>query len=264
MVQSMKLWTLCLLLSTMCVSCQQQKTEPANYTQASSVSKNTGEPTDSLAYYVPTTIRKDTQVVQLDIDQMSLEQFSTGLYYAKEPILYNYYLGHDIYRFSLLRDFKMPIYVILHKDGGKVWLTVTALDRSPNMAPPPQKFVGDWKTGRWVQVTHDEFGDTIVKNARGTYTRRANIAYTTTIQLTEQDWTEFEKLLQEADYWNMTPFDSEDHLDSERWLIEAHLKNKYWFVHLYSPKGGFYNAGNFLLEKSGIKNQPIFSAKKAK
>jgi len=263
MVPSMKLWIVGMFCCTMCVSCQQQtKNEPGNYTQNPTISSTSGESKDSLAYYFPTTIRKDTQTVKLDIDPHSLDLFSYGLYYAKEPILYNYYLGHDIYRFSLLRSFYAPIYFILHKDGDKVWLTTKALDRSPNLTLPPKKFVGDWKTGDWVQEMKDEYGDTIIKNAKGSYSRRANVSYNKTIQLTQQEWTEFEKLLTASDFWNMEPFDTEDHMDSERWLIEAHTKNKYWFVHLFGPKGGFQIAGNYLIQKSGITNEPIYTQKK--
>lgn len=261
MITTLKIWIVCALCSTMCVSCQQQKAEPSNYVQDPTISSSSGIPTDSLAYFVPTSIRKDTQTVILDIDAASLDQFSTGLYYAKEPILYNYYLGHDIYRFSLLRGFKTPFYFILHKDGDKVWLTTIGLDRRPNLSAPANKFVGDWKSGGWVLDLHDEFGDTIIKNAKGTYTRRANVSYNKTIPLTSKDWDEFEALLKECNYWNMIPFDTEDHLSNERRLIEAHLKNKYWFVHMYSPEGVFKNAGDFLIQKSGVADDPVFKKK---
>ncbi|MBK9247633.1 MAG: hypothetical protein IPM69_05855 [Ignavibacteria bacterium] len=262
MVNIIKLWILSILSTLICVSCQPQKSEPSNYAQESAISSTTGVPTDSLAFYLPTQIRKDTQLVKLEIDQSSLEQFSMGLYYSKEPILYNYYLGHDIYRFSFLRGFKAPIYFILHKDGDNITLTTKALDRRPNLGPPSQKFVGDWKTGSWVSVLNDEFGDTIVKNARGSYTRKAYITYNKTIELTQKDWDDFEALLKECNYWNMTPFDTEEQLGNDRWLMEAHLKNKYWFVHMYSPMGAFKNAGDFLIRKSGITSEPMYTQEK--
>ena len=257
----MKIILLCILCAALLSCGQQQKAEPSNYTQDSTISDISGKPKDSLASYIPTTIRKDTQIVKLDIDKMSLDLFSIGLYYSKEPILYNYYLGHDIYRFSLFRGRQAPIYFILHKDGDKVWLTTKGLDRSPNLDPPAMKFVGDWKTGDWVQELKDEYGDTIIKNAKGTYSRRANVIYNKTIPLTQKDWLEFETLLNESNYWNMEPFDTEEQLANDRLLIEAHLKNKYWFVHMYNPMGGFKKAGDFLIQKSGVKDDSIFKQK---
>ena len=47
-------------------------------------------------------------------------------------------------------------------------------------------------------------------------------------------------------------------IDGERWLIEGHRRNTYWFVHTRRAKGAFHQAGEFLIQKSGVKDLPIF------
>ncbi len=244
-------------------SCHRELAEvPDNYPKDSTITSLSGRPWDSLEYYVPTTIHKDSQVVKLDISAWHLAYFSTGLYYAQEPILYNYYTGHDIYRFSLLRAFFAPIFFILHRDGDKVWLVTKGLDKRPNVEPW-YEFVWNGpniKKGKWVLQTHTERGDSMIKNAKGGYTCQANVIYNGYVQLTLKDWTHFEGLLKQCDFWNLPPITESDELviDGERWLIEGHQRNTYWFVHTRRRKGAFHQAGEFLIQKSGVKSLPIF------
>lgn len=44
------------------------------------------------------------------------------------------------------------------------------------------------KKGKWVLQTHTERGDSMIKNAKGGYTCRANVIYNGYVQLTQQDW----------------------------------------------------------------------------
>ena len=69
------------------------------YPEDSSISNATGQPKDSLAYYYPTEITTNHRLVITNINDFKENWFSSALYCAQAPILYNYYLGHDIYRF---------------------------------------------------------------------------------------------------------------------------------------------------------------------
>ena len=235
---------------------------PDNYPKDFNISSPSGRPWDSLEFYVPTTIRKDSHVVKLDIPLYHLEYFSAGLYYAQEPILYNYYTGHDIYRFSLLRAFNAPIYFILHRDGDKVWLVTKGLDKRPNIGGPTYTWVGtSLKKGKYVLQTRTGRGDTIIMNAKGGYTCRANVIYNGYVQLTRQDWADFEGLLKECNFWNVFPYKDELQIDGQNWLIEGHLQNKYWFVHTIDERSAFKNVLEFLIQKSGVEDLPIFKQK---
>jgi hypothetical protein len=46
-------------------------------------------------------------------------------------------------------------------------------------------------------------------------------------------------------------------IDGSEWTIEAHFKNKYWFVNRWSPDDNFKTAGEYLIRKSGI-NEEIY------
>ena len=83
------------------------------------------------------------------------------------------------------------------------------------------------------------------------------------MQLTRQDWADFEGLLKKCDFWNVPPYSGKDEfeIDGQRWLIEGHRRNTYWFVHTRRPEGAFNNAGEFLIQKSGVKDLPIFKQK---
>ena len=87
------------------VSCHIAHAEKDNYSKDPKVSSTEGVCKDSISFYFPTSIRLDTNTVITGIDAFMLNWFSSALYSAKEPILYNYYLGHDIYRFLWLRSF---------------------------------------------------------------------------------------------------------------------------------------------------------------
>ena len=72
-------------------------------------------------------------------------------------------------------------------------------------------------------------------------------------QLTINDWEEFERLLENCSFWSMQPcIDDSYARDGSSWLIEGHLKEKYWFVNRFLPDNNFSRAGEFLINKSGL------------
>ena len=90
--------------------------------------------------------------------------------------------------------------------------------------------------------------------------RQASIIYYQSIKLTLQEWNEFEKLLSNCNFWNLTPHKQDSQIDGSTWIIEGHLKNKYWYVAQLSPHGTtFEKAGLYLLEKSGLLSKPIYT-----
>ncbi|MBK9247634.1 MAG: hypothetical protein IPM69_05860 [Ignavibacteria bacterium] len=243
-------------------SCHHEQAEvPDNYPKDSTISDISGVPKDSLTFYFPTSIRKDSQVIHIDIDTNELNYYSSGLYCAKEKILYNYYQRHDIYRFTLLRSFYLPVYFTLQKDEDSVWMVVKVLDRQP------QTRTMAIDTGSASRPTnHKSKGNSLFERNTTIFInpdRHANINYHQTIKLTLQDWYDFEKLLEKCNFWNTTPQNPEREffqLHAPVWIIEAHLKHKYWFLIKLDPEGTmFAKAGLFLLEKSGIKSKSIYT-----
>lgn len=242
-------------LGLLFVSCSETPIDKDYYPKDTTVSGTNGTPKDSLSFYYPTTIQKDTQIFKIDIDTFMLNWFSSALYSAKEPILYNYYLGHDIYRFLWLRSFHRPVVFSLHKDGDKVWLTTKELDRQPNFmeityvkfTPPIILPNGE------IDTTESNRTDELPVDSVSKPDRKAILILNETKQLSEAEWKEFEKMIADCSFWTSEPCDERFGIDGSRWIIEGHLKSKYWFVNRWSPKDNFRKAGEYLISKSGPK-----------
>jgi hypothetical protein len=228
------------------------KSEKDYYLKDSKISNAQGVPKDSITFYFPTSIRQDTGTVKTEIDTFKLSWFSSALYSAKEPILNNYYLGHDIYRFLWLRSFHRPVVISLNKDGNKVWLTIKELNRQP-------EFMNRLRPIKYITPKILPKGDYDTKEPKRKVIKRtdikADIILNQTQKLTEKDWTEFENLLSNCSFWNSKPYLEELGFDGSEWTIEGHLKNRYWFVNRWTPKGNFRKAGEFLIQKSEFKEE---------
>lgn len=247
-----------LLFGVSFISCYIAKTEKENYSNNPRISNRQGVPKDSLTFYFPTSISQDTGIVKTEIDTFTLNWFSSALYSAKEPILYNFYTGHDIYRFLWLRSFHRPVVISLHKDEDKVWLTIKELDKQPEFMDmlKPIKFFepkrlpnGDYDTTRIVIDIETE--REVIKKAD----RKANIILNHTKKLTEKEWKEFETLLSNCSFWTSKPYIDVLGCDGSEWTIEGHLKGRYWFMKRWSPRDNFRKAGEYLIHKSGLKEE---------
>ncbi len=75
------------------------------------------------------------------------------------------------------------------------------------------------------------------------------------IQLSEKEWSCFEKLLDKANFWKIETQRKQNGADGSEWIIEAHLKNKYRYVNRWPPPEDFGNAGKFLIELNQVKEE---------
>jgi hypothetical protein len=91
--------------------------------------------------------------------------------------------------------------------------------------------------------------DTIIKADR-----KANIVLSQTKKLSLKEWDKFESLIMQCHFWAMKPIDRQLGCDGAEWIIEAHLKGRYFFVNRWSPdKSNYSNCGKYLIELSGQK-----------
>lgn len=174
------------------------------------------------------------------MDTFELLWYSSALYCAKEPILFNYYQNQEIYRFLWIRSFHHPMVFSLKKHRNKVILNIKKLDRIPQFCTEYEiiESMGDENVTR----------DTIVHKAN----RQANLVLNQTIHLSVKEWNQFEKLLNKSSFWR-APIKKEDiGTDGSEWIIEAHLKHQYWFANRWSPQGEFKTAGEYLIHLSGL------------
>jgi hypothetical protein len=226
-----------LLIGLSFVSCNSHVDIKYYYPNDSSISDTNGKLKDSLTFYYPTQFIHDSQTIKVDINTIELNWFSSALYCFNEPVLYNYYLGHDIYRFLWLRSFHRPAVITLNKDHDKVWLTTKMLDKEPV----------------FIEMYSEEIspnGDTITSNEPVEKADRfAYIVYNQTKELTIKEWTRFESILDSCSFWTK-PFKTIYQIDGAVWIIEGHLKNNYWFTNRGNGK-----AGRYLIQLSGLKEE---------
>jgi hypothetical protein len=231
-------------------SCQTKKNQYSSHFIALD---STGLPKDSLALYFPKNIFSES-------DSFAQNWCSSTLYSFKEPVLSQKYSGHDIYRFLWLRSFHEPVVFSIHHKNSKVCLTTKILDREP-MFYDDQFGAEDSTISMEEQQEYLKVGYSITK-ARPNFLifekkadRKANITYSKTIFLSINEWIEFEKHLQKANFWNLpTDIDNGLSTDGSKWVYEGHLKNKYHIVSYRSPyKKEYAKAGLFLIKLSGLK-----------
>ena len=246
-IRNLALFIFCLAI----LSCSQAPSQ-LNYSQDALISDSQGHPIDSDTYYFPTPVntKEDEAAYFWNFDQ---RWFSVTLYAAKEPVLSNFYLGYDVYRFLWLRSFHKPTTISLHNDGARVWLVTKQLDRQPEflkavlptvMFDPPQNGNNKHRKLEPADSLENEFvvlGD-----------RTEKIFKEDEKELSLSDWDEFQRMLLNYHFWLLTPFQDATGIDGSRWTIEAHLSPGYWYVSRWSPDGEFKSIGEWLIRKSGL------------
>lgn len=183
----------------------------------------TGFNFDTIKYIINPKNEKDTL---LRMQEMLLSYSQAK--FLDEPNLSNCFLGKEIYRFHWGGAFA-PIRVIsLSKEEKKVSATVYRFQRQTNEEGIPISQVID----------------------------RVHV-----VDLSLEDWNDFEKLIKEANFWNLYPKDTgEPADDGSSWLLEGHKENQYRFVHRRSPEKGtpIRTCGEFLSELVGLEEKEIY------
>ena len=194
-----------------------------SYSNSPEISDHFGKPKDSLTFYFPQST---------DPDSGFLKTYSPILHSFGEPILYNYYLNKDVYRFLWLRSFDKPVVFILTKLNDQVTLTTKVLEK---LEVPDIEKVGD----TFIAVQADRKGD---------------ILYNKTKALTLKNWDAFEQLIQQASFWER-PVHSGGITgkDGIVRIMEGHLRDRYWFVENHSINNIFQEAEIYLIKLSGLR-----------
>ena len=213
-----------------------------NYPKDTKTSKSDGTPNDSLSFYYPASFIGDTSLNQFPLDTFHQNWYSSALYAFKEPILYNYYQGHDKYRFLWLRSFDRPVVFVFNRDKDQVWLTVKLLNKQPNIL--------DEVLVKSQPKNGDKYKIEIIPDSIIKADRKADIVYSRRLDFTMTEWNFFDTLIKSANFWAIPPTVEVTGTDGSEWIIEAHLKDKYRFVQRWVPKDKFKSIGNYLINSS--------------
>ena len=219
------------------ISCHSVK--KSNYPNNPLWSHTNGEPIDSFTHYFPDSIRTDSFVRATGIDSISQKEFSELLFAAKEPVLYNYYTGHDIYRLVLRRN--LPLILTLNRDSNKVWLILKLLNTDPSMPPLKKTIVfappnAKAKTRKKISEEPPRI-DTISDSLFALYNRPYRVLFVKRVELSLKEWNEFKRLTEINDYWDIISYDTmTDGVKSGRFCcgnpfsIERQINDNYHFI----------------------------------
>lgn len=240
----------------MCLySCTKKVDEPNltaiyQYPENAHISDNNGVPNKKVfPYYYPDSIHyilQDRDSLGAKIPNWNgSEDFdwirdwsSSYLYRAEEPILYNYYLGTDRFRFFWMRAFHEPVIITLRTDGFKVLLETKILKTYP------------------LHYLHDREGVAQIDSIKKT-NLKSDIVLNKTKKVSLDNWTNFVNLLDKHNFWEMVPVEREIGLDGSEWILEAHCKDRYWFVNRWAPSkyDAIRGLGECLIRLSGMEEE---------
>ncbi len=176
------------------------------------------------------------------IDTFKESWYSYELYKMNEPVLYNYFLGKETYRFTWLRSFDLSVVIKLEKIGDEIFITTKEFNKMIEL--PFYKEL-------------DSQGHEIVRNfnvefAQNNTVRKKNIAYNKLIHI-----------LKQKNFYN------NPHLpyrpcsigtDGSEWIFEAHTKDGYYFMNRWTPSEGsdLRAVGEYLISLSSLGKERMY------
>jgi hypothetical protein len=204
------------------ISCSREN----NYLNDRKISNEEGIPVDSLQHYLPDSTFENSFAFDKGTAANLQNWFSAALYNMQEPLLYNFFLGFESYRFDWIRSFHRPVVISINKKDSRIWLSTRRLNRRPS-------FVG-WRVDQGLPLYLD---------------------YDQTTELSIKDWNYFKQLLQTAKFWKISNTDLELDADGSMWIIEEHVKDHYRFVIRDDNNHSFGDIGKYLIRLSNLQEE---------
>ncbi|MEQ9375859.1 MAG: hypothetical protein RIG68_11810 [Imperialibacter sp.] len=227
-----------LIVSIILAGCIVSTSEPTLYPYLSDpdISNKLGEPVTDSAYFFPIEHFIDSikfsNTIEIRLDTFSVEWYSEQLRFMSEPILYNFYLGKQVYRLTWLRSLHPGIVLRLENLNGEIILTQKELT-----------LIKPWK--RVDSVTY-------------TYAPERFKLKDKSKKLKSEFWRDFERLLADNNFDNMpTTVAWEVGTDGSEWILERHDKDGYFVVNRWTPNErqykNFREIGDYLIDASIFK-----------
>lgn len=261
--------------------CSAPTDSAGNYPQNPAISDAQGYPRDSTTFYFPaadslhaTYIPKNKRPeVQYSDDirfsncTYELEYASYALTYFDAPVLSNYYLGKDVFRFLWLRSFDLPVLLTLHHDSTGAVIRTQLLDKEPGFdkdplihpdSLSPKRLENEKARYRKFYLQEVNSPRHLTRVAEGK--RRAVLIDTreTSVTITPNQWLHFRKLLTYIKFHSLPACEpSPGGFDGAYWLLEAHQAEGYRMVFRHSPgkQEGFRKACEYLLDLSSARSE---------
>lgn len=226
------------------------------YLQDPKISDQTGNPKDSSIFYLPMDMKFSDSELNNGMDPFLSKWMSSMLYFLKEPVLYNKYLGKDIFRLFWLFD--RPVVISLIKENNKVILNTKILNHVLNPNKP----------GTTVIIDEPRLEHTSPNSSDWFY--HYNISYAEvpplkiilnkTQVLSEKEWDNFKSKLDSLNFYNEYPWMNDGHGYagySQDAVLESHSKDGYWLMHRKDGDYEFWQCCKYLIKLSSIQDYGI-------
>ncbi len=174
-------------------------------------------PSNNKQFYFPLEVFKDTSIY-VGHDKFVDTWYSQNLYAMHEPIFYADKSEKEIYRFTWLRTFHNPISIRIEKNGDIYTLY--------------------WK----------------LCNGAGGYDP-GELTVNTQKKIDREIWNEFQKHLNQINFWRMSTNEMERGEDGSQWILEGKIAKKYHVVDRWTPnkESNYYQCCDFLLRLTDLK-----------
>ena len=224
-----------------------------DYKQDPALTDRNGIPIDSSILLVPDSMITEGNKVPSHLKE-NRYLYSAILSAAKQPILFNYFVNKtNVYRFTWIPSLHLPVIICLFNKGEDCWITTTILDRHPRSM---NEVKGHWKYPLSFlpgdsAAKHNEDNEFVLDSIIRP-DRFALIKSTTKRRLTSNEWVKFNRMVDEAGFWQMKSCQESTGFDGANWLLEGSNAHHYWMVDCWSPKGTFKDLGEFLVSISRL------------
>lgn len=169
------------------------------YPENKSISENNGALTDSVVSYLPASIESAGVMHNFDWDSQTQETVDAYFTLTSEPLLYNYYLGRQVYRFLVEKEGKSPLIISINTEGGKSWVVSKRIMDVEHIAPA---------CGIMTTLEFNHFSR----------------------ELSAEDVVKLQECLKKINLYQLSTV-SPSKREKEYCLLEAHDKGKYWVVY---------------------------------
>jgi hypothetical protein len=262
-------------------SCSYPTASTPAYPQNPAISDALGHPRDTTTFYFPATdslhakylpkskwpeVRYNTDI-RMSNCANDLQFASYTLTYFDAPVLSNYYLGADTYRFLWLRSFHRPVLLTLQHSLKGTTLHTQILSKSPfiptielsdiifALPNATSAQLAKLKAEQKAQQQNPEIQRELAeRNKRAIQVR----AEETTVPVTPTQWEQFQALVKRSKFNSLPACQpAPGVLDGASWLLESHQATGYHMVSRHSPDkpDGFRKACEYLIEQSSVRNE---------
>ncbi|MBN1186681.1 MAG: hypothetical protein JXB49_30670 [Bacteroidales bacterium] len=166
--------------------------------------------------------------------------FSRDLYKLREPILYNFYLGKDIFRFTLIRAFDPTISIRIEIYNKTANIYTRKLERLYG----------------YVMIKRIDKNniDTIYPN------NNISLSINSEKEISILEIERIKNFIDSINLYNSYPVDGLVSEDGSEWIFESHTREGYFFMNRYSPDETdvIYTLGEIFINLSDLQEKNIY------